>query len=454
MQLGGSHAMETVFQADLDGVLEYLTRAPSNVATDILQDTFQSTLEYYGHSTEAHIALSRVLFRAWHFKDVSRSDFSVSRFERGITTQEFLALMEKNDLFTHVMGHVYLLPYQDALSVLQEIMKSNDQHASRFLVHYMRITNAISSDQDFMDAIAFITKGQFVSSGQDTIKLQKLLVEQLERCKPSRKIYLLRVQDVCLPSSSSSHGNQSQPTKRRRIDVNIQENKTIIDIKKAWRDHDHVMAFILLCQRMQEISRPFPSLVIKECLDPNKILPDHVFDELQQRLSQNDDTLSHCKQQCLKTLHDQYPSWRSFLKLMVQYTDLWIDEWLQPNAVDVFVKIIRDNHMIIDCYHNLYKALYRIPTQKQEPLKMEQLCHFFRKLLESVEDKNELITIRNYIFQHMTLYHGMEYNLFNGFQGFSGELTRLLNQCSNKHVSWDHATKGLTVSSARLFLSV
>lgn len=41
----------------------------SNVATDILQDTFQSTLEYYGHSTEAHIALSRVLFRAWHFKD-------------------------------------------------------------------------------------------------------------------------------------------------------------------------------------------------------------------------------------------------------------------------------------------------------------------------------------------------------------------------------------------------
>lgn len=123
----------------------------------------------------------------------------------------------------------------------------------------------------------------------------------------------------------------SKKTKRKHISGKVVPaviqllTDRIIDIKKAWRDHDHVMAFILLCERMQEMSRPFPSLVIKECLDQNKILPDHVFDELQQRLSQNDDTLSHCKQQCLKTLHDQYPSWRSFLKLMVQYTDLWIE---------------------------------------------------------------------------------------------------------------------------------
>lgn len=86
--------------------------------------------------------------------------------------------------------------------------------------------------------------------------------------------------------------------------------------------------------------------------------------------------------------------------------------------MDVFVTIIRDNHMIIDCYHNLYKALYRIPAQKQEQVKvssgyfdsfghvltqtkMEQLCRFFRKLLESIDNKNELMAIRDYIFQHM-----------------------------------------------------
>ncbi|KAI7883863.1 hypothetical protein K492DRAFT_235089 [Lichtheimia hyalospora FSU 10163] len=346
------------------------------------------------------------------------------------------------------MGDVYLLPYQDALTVLQEWMKSDDQHANRFLVHYMRITNVIPSDQEFMDAIAFITTGQFISSGDETIKLQKLLVEQLEKCKPSRKIYLLRVQDVCLPGSCPVPPSNQPQHKRRRIRVNTQENKMISNIKDEWRDNDHTMAFILLCERMQEMSRPFPSLIVKECLDQSMVLPDHVFDELQQRLSQRDDTLSHCKQQCLEALHGQYPSWRSILNLMVQYTDLWIDEWIQPNVMDIFVKIIRDNHMIIDCYHNLYKALYRIPAQKQDERKMEQQCRFFRQLLESVESKNELMTIRNYIFEHMTRYHGVEYNLFNGFQelDFNGELTRLLNQCSNKHVNWDHAAKGLTVN--------
>ncbi|CDH55901.1 predicted protein [Lichtheimia corymbifera JMRC:FSU:9682] len=447
MQLSRSTAMEA---ADLDGALEYLTRVPSNAATDILQDTFRSTLQYYDHSSDARVALSRVLFRAWHFKDVSRSDFSVSRFERGITTKEFLALMDNNDLFIHIMGDVYLLPYQDALAVLQEMMSSDDRHATRFLVPYMRIANAIALDQDFMDAIAFITTGQFASSGDEAITLQKLLAEQLKTCKSSRKIYLLRVQDVCLPSSFASKvpDNQLQH-KRRRIHVNTQENKTTTNIKEEWRDNDHTMAFILLCERMQEISRPFPSLAIKECLDHINILPDHVFDDLQQKLSQNNDALSHCKQQCLKALHDRYPSWQSILKLMVQYTDLWIDEWTHPNVMDIFVAIIRDNHMIVDCYHNLYKALYRIPAQKREQVKLEQLCRFFRKLLESVDSKNELMAIRNYIFQHMTLYHGVEYNLFNDFQelDFNGELTRLLNQCSNKHVSWDHATKGLTVLS-------
>lgn len=100
---------------------------------------------------------------------------------------------------------------------------------------------------------------------------------------------------------------------------------SITNIKEEWRDNDHTMAFILLCERMQEMSRPFPSLVIKECLDHIKILPDHVFDALQQKLSQSDDALSHCKQQCLNALHDRHPSWQSILKLMVQYTDLWIE---------------------------------------------------------------------------------------------------------------------------------
>lgn len=45
-------------------------------------------------------------------------------------------------------------------------------------------------------------------------------------------------------------------------------------------------------------------------------------------------------------------------------------EWTHPNVMDIFVAIIRDNHMIVDCYHNLYKALYRIPAQKREQVKV------------------------------------------------------------------------------------
>lgn len=160
---------------------------------------------------------------------------------------------------------------------------------------------------------------------------------------------------------------------------------------------------------------------------------------------------------------------------------IYHSEWLQPNAVDVFVKIIRDNHMIIDCYHNLYKALYRIPTQKQEPLKVshwymqvfwmlininkdgtalpllsqaagkrwrqEWIDHDQELYLSAHVSKCRIINDLSITYFTRTLYHGMEYNLFNGFQGVGGELTRLLNQCSNKHVSWDHATKGLTVVS-------
>lgn len=107
------------------------------------------------------------------------------------------------------------------------MMSSDDRHATRFLVPYMRIANAIALDQDFMDAIAFITTSQFVSSGDEAITLQKLLAEQLKTCKSSRKIYLLRVQDVCLPSSSPSKASDNQlQHKRRRIHVNTQENKT------------------------------------------------------------------------------------------------------------------------------------------------------------------------------------------------------------------------------------
>ncbi|KAI9317077.1 hypothetical protein BX666DRAFT_1942003 [Dichotomocladium elegans] len=434
--------MDYLFQTDINGALEYLEREPGD-AIDVFQTSLQPTLDYYQGSPEARMALAQVLFRAWHFRDVHRTDFSVSRYGRGIHTAEYLALVDSNGLFDYMMTNLYLIPVEDAISVLQELLKHDStEKAGRFLIHYLRIAHALREDFDYMEAIRFLLSNKYSITGDQRLELQRLFKDQLKLCRSSRRTSLENLMAILgMPPCSDV------TKKRKRIEVLVSPVQLSIDMKEQWeltKDKSHRNAFILICDHFQKESRAFPSLAATEISGlPRALISQTLFQKLAKKLDDTRSKLNQRKKWCLMALYNQIPGWKSVLTAMVQFTDLWIEEWIHPDVSETFLSLISSENLIIQSYQHLRRLLNVLQLNVIEKRKAEDVCRFFYKLLDRIEDPAKLVALRNFIFTDMIHDHPMTFNLFGSISvvDLKIEITRALNQhvrlengCTDSHV--------------------
>ncbi|KAI9274517.1 hypothetical protein BDA99DRAFT_241435 [Phascolomyces articulosus] len=176
--------MEHHFQSDVSGVLEYATVASPNCDfVPILQQTLCGTLDYFKQSSDALDALHIVLFRAWRYKEECMINFSVSRYQRGIEADEYIRLMDLNNLFERTMSHLYELPTEESIDILQQLIPIDP--SARYITYYLRITNTIADEKQYSRAIDFITDQKFNGMNENNIIGISTLIREQQQANTS-----------------------------------------------------------------------------------------------------------------------------------------------------------------------------------------------------------------------------------------------------------------------------
>lgn len=73
------------------------------------------------------------------------TDFSVSRYKRGLHCSEFVQLMKYFDLQDITMTRLYARPPEEAIIILGDIMDADRNSASQYALQYLRISAAITN---------------------------------------------------------------------------------------------------------------------------------------------------------------------------------------------------------------------------------------------------------------------------------------------------------------------
>ncbi|KAI8143980.1 hypothetical protein BJV82DRAFT_610101 [Fennellomyces sp. T-0311] len=451
--------MQDQFQSDVNGALEYATvTLPSCDLVTVLQESLQATLDYFQQSSDALDALHLVLFRAWRHKGANMLNFSVSRYERGIQTHEFLRLMDLNGLFERTMSHLYELPHEEALDVLEEFIHSDP--SLRYLSYYLRIINAIPDEQQYCRRVDFLTEQTFYDKDKTALtKLATLIDEQKADATTVRVVKLTYLARQLIGSSGIRSEVTRSASKKRRIVIKAFDERGFTpDITKEWqhtRDkqdtNSHERAFILICQSIRGHIQPKRSIEAKELQDNiDDVALKDMLTTMVQKVPSDNQLVSSCKRWCLNVLLEKSSGWKSVLTAMVQFADLWIDEWIQPYAIDTMASLIMHENLLVQYYHHLYKVVYCLPRDEYIKGKVVNLCIFFYNMMLKVTDKEALLTFRDYVYQHMSVQHSLEYNLFDvdcPLIDLDAELAKAFNQCNSEAIVWNSVLQKLAVIS-------
>ncbi|KAI8075049.1 hypothetical protein BC940DRAFT_287303 [Gongronella butleri] len=151
--------MDTLFQSDINGVLEHLANNKDKAlsASDLLYESLHATLAHFQHSSEAQTACHGVLYSACFRAKEFRSNFSVSRYSRGVSHKEYYAVVERLNLVNSMKIALYKQPVQASVEALQLVLPH--VHSNRLHVYmplYVRICRSIEESEQFAKAIKFL----------------------------------------------------------------------------------------------------------------------------------------------------------------------------------------------------------------------------------------------------------------------------------------------------------
>ncbi|ORY97245.1 hypothetical protein BCR43DRAFT_523461 [Syncephalastrum racemosum] len=486
--------MDYAFQCDLDGILEYLVHHPaesqkSETVVALFRDKLDQTLAYYKESPGAKTDLHTVLFRAWNDRRTSGTSFAVSRYARGLETAEFYALMDHYSLFSSTVSTIYALPPEEGIEVLQDLIRADLSLSTRFYPAYTRVCRSLR-EHDIQTAVKFLQENiqtirdishyqqsleplldqwrvihdsdpdsPRLATFQTLVDLFQKAADELLKTNPLANVLWQRMKRVFStadePLGWPSPAEGEPPTKRRKIPI-LRCSDVIPakpNLKEQWHQisattplERHKKAFLLICDKIRANAPPALSLVSKEILYRDRPIPRPiprpVFDQLQHALSAQAAVSSateaeylDTKAWCLYMVYEQIPGCRSVLKVMIQFADLWISDWMQDGQGDTWMKMILQENLLWEYFSMLIKARYRITNDEKRRggREIEQLGVFFYKLLMHISDTSMLLTIRDHIFNEVTKYDSIEFNLASQEDYFlsldvENELVRLCNQ--------------------------
>ncbi|KAI8371521.1 uncharacterized protein BYT42DRAFT_548371 [Radiomyces spectabilis] len=172
----------------------------------------------------------------------------------------------------------------------------------------------------------------------------------------------------------------------------------------------HKQAFITLFQYTQRHGHPMQPLELRH-VDPKRVTDAadiQVVDMLIGKLetpSESEPLMEkiwiQCQLQSLQLLRDQAPGWRSILKMMVQFADLWVNQLSDAGAIQYFGEMIAREALFMDLYHhtlklvNIYNNLGEVLVTSST---IKKLCSLLLATMDHISDANELCRYRDRAF--------------------------------------------------------
>ncbi|KAI9024919.1 hypothetical protein CLU79DRAFT_88872 [Phycomyces nitens] len=114
-----------------------------------------------------------------------------------------------------------------------------------------------------------------------------------------------------------------------------------------------------------------------------------------------DKTLLDTKIWCLYVLRDQSGGWKSVLKAMVQFCDLWIDEMTSDSALDTFAVLISEA-LVKELYCQTKRLLNIFEYYNGELIQfndIKRLCLLLQKSFCSISRTQDLLCFRDFVLR-------------------------------------------------------
>ncbi|KAI7863414.1 hypothetical protein BDF14DRAFT_1364759 [Spinellus fusiger] len=185
--------------------------------------------------------------------------------------------------------------------------------------------------------------------------------------------------------------NKDVKKQRIPVDRSMENSSSPVVLIDHWREtvqsmnlssnDTHKHTFILLCQSLRDQCPPSLTNVPNEHAsaglgriddDTQHIgWTEKIYTSLIHRLntklpspSKLDTSLLDCKMWCLYVLHNQSGGWKSVLKVMIQFCDLWTSEMTDPSYMKVFSVMISKENLVVELYHrdsvDYYTSLFML----------------------------------------------------------------------------------------------
>ncbi|KAL0088152.1 hypothetical protein F4703DRAFT_1498162 [Phycomyces blakesleeanus] len=252
-------------------------------------------------------------------------------------------------------------------------------------------------------------------------KLARETLSEIEKHMKKMMTSSYKIDNVCLKRKSIFSGNNI--IKKRVHSTETLDETSILD---SWNNisHNttltksakHKYAFISICRHIKDHREPRPPLLYRENITSTVSNDDRddgvrpikeVCEKLIRDLSLNtthdslDRTLLYTKIWCLGVLRDESGGWRSVLKVMIQFCDLWINEMTNNSALDTFAVLISDE-LVKDLYKQVKRLVNIFEHYGEGPIQLESLkkmCLLLQKSFRSIPCIQDLLVFRDYVLR-------------------------------------------------------
>ncbi|KAI7892214.1 uncharacterized protein EV154DRAFT_201593 [Mucor mucedo] len=445
--------MEHRFKVELNGYLESESKYPNSYTPENFWVAFDQTITYLNQTEESLEALHNIVFHAHIKREDYETDFDVPRFGNGVTESHYLAIVHRYQLYGYTKRELWKCDAESAIKILFELYGERTQQVPELIKLFIPLSLDLE-DREFhakMDAwlamissypapdslfteliqeyydcimIAFENYDQQPSNGVE-IRLRRLFdslfklirvggllcnkeaVYAVVELAKEKYFYLdsteilndfpLHFEHEEFRLSSCEIQKKMVSYKPTGMQKTLREYLDLSEKDQEDNDHEHIFRVMeeYIClgglPNQRDKAHPIPSD------------EDSAFDRLEQVIKQKYEERTMCgvKLKCIYIIRTRGMFWKSILKLVTQFLDLWISELEDADFINGFARLIVQENLMPFLYQHIKKHVrhYNLTDNATSMEMIKDLTLLMETCLNYVSTNHELLLFRDHVFE-------------------------------------------------------
>ncbi|OAD08802.1 hypothetical protein MUCCIDRAFT_105769 [Mucor lusitanicus CBS 277.49] len=490
--------LEAEFRIDLNGWLEYEKKyssslqrekpQPSDRLLEQLVESLELTLSYYKHSPKALMALHNTVFHNTIRNQDNAIDFNMVNFPNAIDHYTMYYICEHFGLHKYTTYELWKMQAQDALNfmmrtaaatnkplrhlhpILFKLIQKNahfdditDQTLQQFIVDQIKVDDRAGlathylSDvlQTLYDCVLENTELAKTQPNQAQViqdsthrlswfasSIPYLIMEKYPNVTISESCYSL-IRSIFQLKGSPAPSYMLKVPEPKTITIPVQTCRNAReqqhDLKYDWhklmKQQDantttHEQAFLVICWHLKSKRLVTNTQSLYDAEEKSGF--DRLEKRIREKIVKND--VVKCQLWCIFSIRNRASFWKSTLKVVVQFMDLWIRDVVDTKCADIFAGLITREDLMVVLYDHILKHVqhYQRSNSQDTKLLINHLCQLLETCMANVQDKDDLIRFRDDILKQRREADGIHLPTFGSIDlwniPFKSDLIKVCNQ--------------------------